>query len=198
MWADLMTKVESLSPSAVQGEERTARWVVMGKEKDEDKKSDFWTVEREGQPYAEGHRGYPWGFFSVRKWAAQTAERVNQLEDEIWTLRAASSSPTATVQGGEATACLGCKVPTEYCWAKGCGGPADNVADPLPAPPSPAPECAHDWVVLMATEGGAAPLDWNPIRRELAQCRSCLKWSFCGLLLVPYNTAPSLPTEGEG
>ena len=75
---------------------RWRRWVVMGSAVDEGKRSQSWTVEREGDPYQHQQygkmgtqRGEPFGHFISRKWAEQTAEFANAIEDALAAARAA-------------------------------------------------------------------------------------------------------------
>ena len=77
-------------------ESRWPRWVVMGPVVDEGKRSQSWTVQREGDPYQHQQfgkmgtqRGEPFGHFISRKWAEQTAQFANDLEDALAAAQAA-------------------------------------------------------------------------------------------------------------
>lgn len=198
-----------LSPSAVQGEERTAR-LVKALEK---------IASKHGMTDAR-FRG--------------EALHIARAALGEWNA-AASSSPTATAQRGEETAHGICTcLSGEYCIGSlNCRLP---VPDPLPAqtepgeritlgeareraiaslmraeeerkdaamrealddwsqPPSPAPECAHepDWDLWNSRNRYRAGVELAGQLALTVACRRCEE-----NLTFPI-TAPSLPTEGEG
>jgi hypothetical protein len=70
-----------VKPDNESGEQ--AEWAVVGPDKDENKRDQYWTVERKGYPYGldgKGNRLDPFGTFTSRIWAQQTADFANALE----------------------------------------------------------------------------------------------------------------------
>lgn len=89
------------------------------------------------------------------------------------------------------------------------GGESWHQHGPAPTPPSPAPECAHEWV--HNPKDHLLWFDQSVVSMKAGKAARMLQWCCrCGALKLdhetyvsdqhqPYSiTAPSLPTEGEG